>query len=444
MLASLIQGYTKVNKTESWFYWLVVAEVKPTGLFIRVQAPQSSWCRNRKTTWDMLNSSNNTGTMDYSHCENLSYSDLYDCLDNLNVSNITSDYEADFCEATENEKYFISMFQTCAFCLIFFVGVLGNCLVIATFALYRRLRLRSMTDVFLFHLALADLLLLLTLPLQASYTHWGWIFPDALCKVMRACYAINTYSGLLLLGCISVDRYMVVARAQQMLRLRSQILMAGKVAAVVVWIIAILLSLPEILYSRVSEFGEEAHCVMQKSGHVKMVTNGAIIAVFCVSLITMVICYTSIGVVLWEGHVHRRGKQWHRQRTLKLMVALVLVFLIFQLPYTVVLSRKIAGQFCALMGEYITCTLAYARCCLNPILYALVGVRFRKDVLQLMHDSRCPCGLQLKLHSIHSTSNSASSRGLTVLSVVSPTSPDHNYSSSDGLNPLKFQFPTSE
>lgn len=180
---------------------------------------------------------------------------------------------------------------------------------------------------------------------------------------------------------------------------------------------------------------------MKTSGHEKMVTNGAIIAVFCVSLLIMVVCYTSIGVVLWEGHVHRRGKQWHRQRTLKLMVALVLVFLTFQLPYTVVLSQKMAGSFCALMTEYITCTLAYTRCCLNPILYALVGVRFRKDVQQLMHDSGCPCGFQLRLHSIHSTSISATSPALTVLSVCSPTSPDRSYSSNDGL---KFTFPTSQ
>ncbi|XP_054899051.1 C-C chemokine receptor type 10 [Poeciliopsis prolifica] len=433
------------DDTSSQFYWLVVAEVKPTALFLRVQAPQSSWCRNRKTTWDMLNTSNITATMDFSNYDNFTYDDMLNFLENLNSSDNESDYDDNnYCDPDKNEKYVIKMFQTCAFCLIFFVGVLGNSLVIATFARYRRLRLRSMTDVFLFHLALADLLLLLTLPLQASYTHWGWIFPVALCKVMRACYAINTYSGLLLLGCISVDRYMAVARAQQMLRLRRQILMAGKVAAVVVWIIAILLSFPEIRYSGVSSFGNDTYCVMQQSGHVKMATNGAIIAVFCVSFFTMVICYTSIGVALWEGHVHRRGKQWHRQRTLKLMVALVLVFLIFQLPYTVVLSQKIAGGLCNLMGEYITCTLAYTRCCLNPILYALVGVRFRKDVKQLMHDSGCPCGLQLQLHSIHSTSISASSPALTVLSVVSPTSPDRNCSSSDGLTSVKFQFPTSE
>ncbi|XP_037547202.1 C-C chemokine receptor type 10 [Nematolebias whitei] len=388
----------------------------------------------------MLSTSSTTAAMASNTSDDyLSYS-AYDGL-GCNGTNCSDEDDSGWCEADEQQERIIRMFQTCAFCLIFLLGIMGNGLVIATFVLYRRLRLRSMTDVFLFHLALADLLLLLTLPLQATDTHLGWIFPDFLCRATRACYAINTYSGLLLLACISIDRYMVVARAQEMLRLRSRILTAGKVAAVGVWIVAVLLSLPEILFSGVSWSGLQYYCGMQKSGQVKMATNGAIIAVFCVSLSIMVSCYTSIGWVLWEGHVNRRGKLWHRQRTLKLMVALVLVFLIFQLPYTVVLSLKLAGQFCELLLEYVTCTLAYTRCCLNPILYALVGVRFRKDVMQLLHDCGCPCGFHFTLQTVSSTSISATSPALTVLSACPPTSPDRSNSSSDATSPLKFQFP---
>ncbi|XP_076007666.1 C-C chemokine receptor type 10 isoform X2 [Genypterus blacodes] len=344
-----------------------------------------------------------------------------------------------WCEPGDQETT-IKMFQTCVFCLIFPLGVVGNCLVIATFALYRRLRLRSMTDVFLFHLALADLLLLLTLPLQAVDTHRGWIFPVLLCKATRACYAINTYSGLLLLACISVDRYMVVARAQEVLRLRRQILRAGKMAAVGVWLVALLLSLPEILFSGVSQSGNETYCGMQKRGRVKMATNGAIIGVFCVSFLLMVTCYSLIARVLWEGHAQRRGKQWHRQRTLKLMVALVLVFLFFQLPYTAVLSRKMAGPFCQLLLEYITCTLAFTRCCLNPVLYALVGVRFRNDVLKLIQDAGCSCSLLLGQQLDSSTSMSPSSPAVTALALCSPTSSDRGYSSPDAATPSKFRF----
>ncbi|XP_074519513.1 C-C chemokine receptor type 10 isoform X2 [Halichoeres trimaculatus] len=358
-----------------------------------------------------------------------------------NLTN-SSDYDqSDWCEADEEQEFIIRTFQTCVFCLIFLLGVMGNCLVIATFALYRRLHLRSMTDVFLFHLALADLLLLLTLPLQAVYTHLGWIFPAFLCTATRASYAINTYSGILLLACISVDRYMVVAKAQQMMRLRSEILTAGKVAAVCVWLLAVLLSLPELLYSGVLGTGSEAYCGVINSGKVKKLTNGAIIGVFCFSFFVMITCYSFIAKVLWEGSAPRRGKQWHRQRTLKLMVALVLVFLVFQLPYTVVLSQKMAGPFCSLLLEYITCTLAYTRCCLNPILYALVGVRFRKDVARLLYDSSCDCGLQVAPQTISSTSMSPTSPALTVLSACHPTAPERSYSGNDTAPPTKFHFP---
>lgn len=355
----------------------------------------------------------------------------------------TSDHDLSsyWCEADEEQEFIIKTFQTCVFCLIFLLGVMGNGLVIATFALYRRLHLRSMTDVFLFHLALADLLLLFTLPLQAVYTHLGWIFPSYLCTATRACYAINTYSGILLLACISVDRYMVVAKAQQMLRLRSEILTAGKIAAVCVWLLAVLLSLPELLYSGVLGSGSEAYCGVINSVKVKKLTNGAIIGVFCFSFFVMITCYSFIARVLWEGHTPRRGKQWHRQRTLKLMVALVLVFLVFQLPYTVVLSQKMAGQFCSPLLEYITCTLAYTRCCLNPILYALVGVRFRKDVTRLLYNSSCNCGHQLVTQTISSTSMSPTSPALTVLTACTPTAPERSYSSNDTAPPTKFHFP---
>ncbi|XP_041671557.1 C-C chemokine receptor type 10 isoform X2 [Cheilinus undulatus] len=392
----------------------------------------------------MLNTSNNTAAMDFIHDGD--YYDFESGNDNFSLWNMTNtsdptDYDSYWCEADEEQEFIIKTFQTCVFCLIFLLGIVGNSLVITTFALYRRFHLRSVTDVFLFHLALADLLLLLTLPSQAVYTNLGWILPTFLCKAMRACYAINTYSGLFLLACISIDRYMVVARAQEMLRLRSQILTCGKVAAVGVWVVAVLLSVPEIVYSGVLGSGSEAYCGMVMSGRVKMATNGAIIAVFCLSLFIMVACYSSIAYVLWEGHANRRGKGWHRQRTLKLMVALVLVFLVFQLPYTIVLSQKIAGQFCDHLLEYITCTLAFTRCCLNPILYALVGVRFRKDVLRLLNDSGCRCGLQLAPQSVSSTSMSPSSPALTMLTGCSPTSPERSYSSNDTVPSTKFQFP---
>nr|XP_057921589.1 C-C chemokine receptor type 10 [Doryrhamphus excisus] len=296
-----------------------------------------------------------------------------------NYSVMDEDGEEDWCEAGEHERT-IKLFQTCLLAIIFLFGTAGNGLVMVTLVAYRRLR--SMTNIFLSQLALADLLLLVTLPLQAADTNVGWIFSTAACKMVRACYAINTYSGLMLLACISVDRYLAVARPQR--RLRSQMLQRGKMAAVGVWLAAALLSLPEVLFSGVSGSGSDAYCGVLTSGEVKMAANGAVTGVFGLSFLVMVACYSMVARVLWAGTAAGRAKCWRRQRTLKLMAALVLLFVVFQLPHSVVLSLKMATPFCALLPEYVTCTLAYTRCCLNPVMYALVGVRFRNDVLKLL------------------------------------------------------------
>ncbi|XP_020568005.1 C-X-C chemokine receptor type 6-like [Oryzias latipes] len=332
-----------------------------------------------------------------------------------------------WCSLDPQQKRIIKTFQTCAFCLIFLLGVTGNSLVIATFALYRRLRLRSTTDIFLFHLALADLLLLLTLPLKVADTNLSWSFSESFQKSARAFHAVNTYSGLLLLACISVDRYMVVVRAQEMLRLRHQMHTVGSLAAVGVWFVAVLLSLPEILFAW--HYNHDCH----SCNEVKMASMGLLIAVFCLTLLTMLACYSVIARVLCESPRHRRGKQWQRQRTLKLMVALVLVFLAFQLPYTVVLFWKMARPICELMLEYSTCTLAYTRCCLNPVLYALIGVRFRRDVWHLLQDAGCACAPGGLLQTL----SSVSSPNRSTVAGFSPVSPSN---SSSNAVPSNFSF----
>lgn len=363
--------------------------------------------------------------MAYTYSDDYNSSDYV--TDNYSYTSYDADLGSDWCEVADEQELAIKVFQTCVFCVVFLLGVAGNGLVIVTFAAYRRDRLRSTTDVFLFHLALADLLLLLTLPLQAADTHLGWVLPVALCKATRATYAINTYSGILLLACISVDRYLVVVHARQMLRLRRQMLPVGMAAAAGVWLAAVLLSLPDILFSGVTRTGAILFCGLLRSGGLKAAANGAVIGVFALSLSVMVTCYSLIARVLHEGHAQpqhhqqqQRGKQWRRQRTLRLMLCLVLVFLFFQLPYTVVLSRKMAGNFCGPLLEYVTCTLAYARCCINPVLYALVGVRFRSDVLRLLRGSARPCGFDRA--QLTASSVTPSSPAVTVLLASSPTS----------------------
>lgn len=281
----------------------------------------------------------------------------------------------------------------------------GNYLVVATFVRYWRARLRSLTDTFLLHLVLSDLQLLLMLPLQAGEALRGeWPFDDALCRMNRGLRSVNTYSGLLLLACISAERYSVVVLRSGATR-RSKIsstgcchrrlLLQAGAACMSVVLVAIALSMPDFLFSKVEPIS--GMCGLNVSfadaSRVKMALSGSMIAGFCVPFTVMAVCYTAIGCVLAQGRSFARGGQtWRRQRTLRLMVALVFLFLLFQLPYTLVLGLKLSGtwQSCALLlWESATCSLAYTRCCLIPVLFALMDVHFRNDMLQMPHEASC-------------------------------------------------------
>uniref|UniRef100_A0A3B3R4F0 Chemokine (C-C motif) receptor 10 n=1 Tax=Paramormyrops kingsleyae TaxID=1676925 RepID=A0A3B3R4F0_9TELE len=298
----------------------------------------------------------------------------------------------ELCETNWTEKFSIKVVQMSIFSVVFLLGFLGNLLVITTFTLYRRLCLRSMTDVFLFHLAVCDMLLLFTIPLQAGDILLdNWPFGSILCKMMHSLYAINTYSGLLLLACISVDRYVVIVQTRAAQRLRRGQLHYSKLVVLGVWLVSLLLSLPEIIFVSVDE--ESMQCELQSTWEVRMATRYTQIAGFCLPFLVMLVCYSLIGRMLL------RGQGWRRQRTLRLILLLLLVFVLFQLPHTLVISLKVAGVIttctqwnATLMAEYVTRSLAYTRCSLNPPLYALVGVRFRSDVQKLLSSMGCLCG----------------------------------------------------
>ncbi|XP_048088417.1 C-C chemokine receptor type 10 [Alosa alosa] len=344
------------------------------------------------------------------------------------------------CFEEDDESQILSGCQTAFYILVFLVGVPGNSLVVATFARYWRARLRSLTDAFLLHLALSDLQLLLTLPLQAGEALRGeWPFSSALCKVNRGLRSVNTYSGLLLLACISAERYSVVVLRSGATRRRKtgggccrrRVMVQAVIACLTVAITAIALSAPDFLFSEVEN--SNGMCglnvwVDSASSQVKLALTGSMIAGFCVPFAVMATCYTAIGCVLAQGRRTARGHCWRRQRTLRLMVALVFLFLLFQLPYTLVLGLKLmdAWRSCSfLLWESATCSLAYTRCCLNPVLYALVGVRFRNDVLRLLHEAGCLClsasRLSLDPDSGSSISRSSAPPTTTLLSPKSPT-----------------------
>uniref|UniRef100_A0A673CC59 Chemokine (C-C motif) receptor 6a n=1 Tax=Sphaeramia orbicularis TaxID=375764 RepID=A0A673CC59_9TELE len=294
--------------------------------------------------------------------------------------------------------------------IICVLGFLGNSLVIITYAFYKRTK--SMTDVYLLNVAIADLLFVVSLPLIVYNELTSWSMGSVACKLLRGSYSVNLYSGMLLLACISTDRYIAIVQARRSFRLRS--LPYSRLICAIVWICALLLSVPtfyfykcytpshsiDILHFDNMTLNSEPEnvCEMKFDNNntaivMKVVVPSTQLAVgFFLPLLIMVFCYTSIIVTLL------RARNFQRHKAVRVVFAVVAVFIICHLPYNITLFYDTVRMFkhedCSVvdnvqMVKTITQTIAYLHCCLNPVLYAFIGVKFRNHFRRIVQDLWC-------------------------------------------------------
>ncbi|KAK3516795.1 hypothetical protein QTP70_023677 [Hemibagrus guttatus] len=347
--------------------------------------------------------------------------------------NMTIEYDDGWespCDMNQNlenrkVKYYLQIYVHSIICI---VGLIGNVLVILTYAFYKRTK--SMTDVYLLNVAIADVLFVVALPLLIFSEQNDWAMGDWSCKLLRGVYSINLYSGILLLACISLDRYMAIVQARRSFRFRSSMLMYSYGICAFVWLLALFLTLPTIIYyerykpsSRMQMYEinltstastEEPWSTatvppvsLQEEQHVcffrfdddetaklfKVLVPSSQVAVgFCLPLLVMGFCYSSVVFTLLHA------KNFQRHKAVRVVLTVVLVFIICHLPYNAVLLYDIIYMFssseCSDQNNkqlllILTESLAYLHCCLNPLLYAFIGVKFRNHFRKVVEDLWC-------------------------------------------------------
>ena len=107
------------------------------------------------------------------------------------------------------------------YAIVFFIGTFGNGLVLIS--IVRSVRLRTVTNTYLLNIAIADFLLLLSIPfLIMTIFANGWIFGNILCKMYFNFIHINQYVGSLLLAALSFDRYLAVCHPVRAIQFRTR------------------------------------------------------------------------------------------------------------------------------------------------------------------------------------------------------------------------------
>lgn len=310
---------------------------------------------------------------------------------------VSPDYEIpEICDVIGVEE-FSRIFQPLVQTLVFLVGMSGNTLVLLTYGFSRKVK--SQTDTYLINLAIADLLQLMTLPFWTVSAINGWVFDNMMCKVVQGVFSMNFFSGFLFLALISCDRYCEIVQAVKAHTRRQKSIYCSKVLSLTVWIVSCLLSLPEFIYSESKSldgpkicrmiFPEEVTNVVKNFSNFVQIVLGFIVP-FCV----MIVCYSYIIKTLFSC------RSFEKHKTMKVIISIVVVFLVLQLPYTLVTFMETTDFIgskqmnCDVrkrkdIAIIITSNLAFIRCCINPILYAFVGIKFRKDIFLMLKNFGC-------------------------------------------------------
>ncbi|XP_031146395.1 P2Y purinoceptor 1-like [Sander lucioperca] len=270
--------------------------------------------------------------------------------------------------------------------LVFIIGLLANGWGLKSL-LQNWKKLKSI-NVFVLNLGLADFLYLLTLPFLVVYYFMKskWIFGDAFCKITRFCFNLNLYGSIGFLTCISVYRYLAIVHP---VRVMGRITVTHSVGiSVMVWFLVSVQSLPDMFYRKT--FGNKPGKCYDTT-HKRYVDDyikyslGWTFTGFCIPLLITLGCYGHVIVVLCRTNTTHKVL---KQRCLKLLFTVILLFSVCYIPYHVLKifnlwSRVLEKQnICREWsnGVYIAHQISRGLVCLNSALNPLVYLHGNEDI----------------------------------------------------------------
>ncbi|XP_054459332.1 C-X-C chemokine receptor type 5 [Anoplopoma fimbria] len=271
----------------------------------------------------------------------------------LDVDNGTNGYDYGNDTGTsicDDEGTFHAVFQPVLYSLIFLLGVAGNGLMVTV--LLRRWRRLRITEIYLLHLALADLMLLFTFPFDIADSAVGWLFGEFLCKLTGLVQNLNLHCGSFLLACIGFDRYLAIVHAIPSMQSRRP--KTVHFTCISLWLLCFGLSIPNAVFLSVGEVRNISRlsCFYHDHGiHANnwVLSNRVLDHVcFFLPLAVMSYCYTAVVVTLYNSQKGQAKKGQAKKVAIRLALLVTLVFFFCWLPYNITLLMKTMAETWAL------------------------------------------------------------------------------------------------
>ncbi|XP_063781060.1 neuropeptides B/W receptor type 1 [Pseudophryne corroboree] len=273
------------------------------------------------------------------------------------------------------------------------VGLTGNTAVI--YVILKAPKMKSVTNMFILNLAIADELFTLVLPINiVDYLLLQWPFGEFMCKLIISIDEYNTFSSIYFLTVMSIDRYLVVVATVESKKLSFRTYRAAKIVSLCVWSFVTIIILPFVIFAKLHQEHDRLQCLFvfphPEGMWWQMSRIYTLILGFAIPVSTICILYTMMLYKLRRMRLNTNAKALDKaKKKVTFMVAIILAVCLFcWTPYhlsTVVALTTDIPQTPVVIGISLFITsLSYANSCLNPFLYAFLDDNFRKSFRKLV------------------------------------------------------------
>uniref|UniRef100_H3A3A4 G protein-coupled receptor 55 n=1 Tax=Latimeria chalumnae TaxID=7897 RepID=H3A3A4_LATCH len=277
----------------------------------------------------------------------------------------------------------VNSIQLVVYIPTFILGVTLNSLAIWVFCCF--LKKWSESTIYMTNLAMADLLLLISLPFKMHFSKHPWILSKYLCSFVESLYFVNMYGSIFLITVISLDRYIAIRHPFKAKELRSK-----KVAicfCIGIWIFVWLGSIPVYSFHDHSPNFRCFHGISKSSWNVVLIL---LVEVFGFLIPTTVVVYCSIKSIqtLLDSSLTENIKE-KRKTCIRIIVANLTVFIISFTPNHLgiflqflvrnhIITDCVSKQNISLFVQLAMC-FANVNCCLDALCYYFVTEEFRES-----------------------------------------------------------------
>ncbi|XP_030606982.1 leukotriene B4 receptor 1-like [Archocentrus centrarchus] len=274
--------------------------------------------------------------------------------------------------------------------LVFLLGVPGNLFIV--WSILTRIQRHSVTTLLILNLACADgFVMALTIFFIIYLGMQTWIFGNTMCKILFYLCNSNMYASIFLITLMSVHRLVAVVFPHTLSHLITRKVVRRVIMGM--WVLVMVIPIPSLVFRNVKEETEDVNnkryiCVPSHTlpKHVRFQYAFETVAGFIIPYTIIIISYVLILKRLRETKFQRKV------RSEKLILAVVITFGLFWLPYHVVNMMQVAAKWnswnspmkasldkFAQTSRPVTSALAFISSCANPVLYTFAGKSYIKE-----------------------------------------------------------------